>query len=85
MQLTTAQFVKKGNYFVNYYMTSGTAKLQMTKDGQAAQDITDTSKSAADNFLVELPDCQIQPVLTGDATSFISQIDGDPDGLFGNK
>jgi hypothetical protein len=65
-------------------MTAGTAKLQIITDGLAAQDLTGSDLSAAGTFTIELPDCQLQSVVSGDATVHIAQISGSGDGLYGN-
>lgn len=70
-QLTSIDSFPDGDYQVTVTIGTGTAKLQMTTKDHAAQDIPNGSWSASTIELLSVPDCQLTPVLTGDAVLFI--------------
>ena len=64
----------KADYSFQVTMTSGSAKLQMSVDGGAFQDITDCSWTANADGIVQLPACVLKAVVTGDATVMVNLV-----------
>ena len=61
--------VTNGIKTISFRMSSGTGKIQMRTGDDAFVDIASSSKSASADFNITVPDCEIQAVLTGDATA----------------
>jgi len=58
----------RGMYVMSSYASVGTSKIQMSTDGLPFKDLDGTSSTNADlEKEVQLPDCKIKAVLTGDA------------------
>jgi len=55
-------------------MTSGDARIQMSVDGNAYEDIASSVKTADAGFNITIPECYIQSVITGDAVVSINRI-----------
>ena len=73
-ELTSARAFASGTYTVTATMTSGTAKIQMTTDDHAAQDIDDASWAVAAIKELRIPKCSLTAVVTGDAQIFINKV-----------
>jgi hypothetical protein len=52
---------------IDMRMTGGDARLQISVDGSAYADITDSVKTAGTNFNITIPECRIKALITGDA------------------
>ena len=76
MKLLTSTPVSKaaGTYNILMVMSSGDAKLQYSTDELTFTDIPTSTKTASTGFEIDLPSCQIQSVITGDAEVSISQV-----------
>lgn len=66
----------RGNYTVQYYMAAGTAEVQMSVDGKDFKLIPNSDASAETNFKIEIPNCLLKVVVTGDATAVINRLGG---------
>ncbi len=77
MELLTATPARmaNGTYNVKMDMSSGDARLQW-RVGKIItfQDIPDTVKTASAGFTLDLPNCTVQSLITGDATVQISLV-----------
>lgn len=65
--------ISKGEYQLNVVIGTGTAQLQSSVEGQAAQDIPDASYSASTIEIITLRTQELSAVLTGDAQVFIGK------------
>jgi hypothetical protein len=70
-QLTSIGTFPDGKYQITVIIGTGTASLQMTTKDHGAQAIPNASWSASVIKFISVPDCQLTPVLTGDAELFI--------------
>ena len=61
--------VTNGVNTISFRMSSGTGKVQMRTGDDAFVDIASSAKTASADFNITVPDCEIQAVLTGDATA----------------
>ena len=77
MQLTSIEAFASGTYCVTAIMTVGTAKIQMTTEDHAAQDITDASWAASATSELRIPNCRLTAVVTGDAQIFLAKVKTD--------
>ena len=74
LETATPLAIGSGTYNLKYTMSSGTAKLQYSVDGEAFGDVPDTSKTSSTGITVLLPSCRVQSVLTGDAELRITKV-----------
>ena len=63
-----------GRHNVKMVMTSGDARIQWAVDGVTFSDVPGTVKTADDGFSIDLPNCRIQSVITGDAVVDINKV-----------
>ena len=66
--------IQHGQYQLTYTMSSGTAKLQVSVDDSAFQDVVDSDKSATTAVQVSLCTSKVKAVLTGDAVLSINRV-----------
>tara|TARA_R110000851_G_scaffold327999_1_gene498179 strand:+ start:3360 stop:3614 length:255 start_codon:yes stop_codon:yes gene_type:complete len=69
------QTISTGIKSISFRMTAGTAEIQKSDIG--VDDfvvIASSAKTASSDFNLTLPSCQIQAVLTGDATATIDNV-----------
>lgn len=66
--------IQHGQYQLTYTMSSGTAKLQVSVDDSAFQDVPLSDKSASTVVQVSLCTSKVKAVLTGDAELSINRI-----------
>jgi len=66
--------VSAGLKCISMRMTSGDARIQMSVDGNAYEDIASSVKTADAGFNITIPECYIQSVITGDAVVSINRI-----------
>ena len=59
---------------VDFRMSSGSAKLQISVDGSTFLDIPDTDKTESVNFNITTPKCKLKAILTGDAVARVRKI-----------
>ena len=74
LRASTPLAVTNGVKTVSFRMSSGTGKIQMRTGDDAFVDIASSSKSASADFNITVPDCDIQAVLTGDATAKVNGV-----------
>lgn len=74
----TATTLAAGRYMISYYSaSSGTGKLQYAPDGTNYHDVTDTSKSASADIIIEigwLDAGKWKAILTGDMVMYYAPI-----------
>ena len=80
MKLLTATPVTVGSgiYNVSVAIGTGTAKLQYSVEGESFIDITDSSTNTTP-YNVELPNCQIQSIITGDSEVWLNTVNDQSD------
>ena len=66
--------ISAGLKCISMRMTSGDARIQMSVDGNAYEDIASSVKTADADFNITVPECHIQSVITGDAVVTVNRI-----------
>jgi hypothetical protein len=76
MRLATgvAAEIKRGYYFVQAQIGTGSAAATISIDGLTAIGHDDFTFAAAGYVIIPLPECTITPTLTGDAVLAISPV-----------
>ena len=77
MKLLTAtpQPITPGYYNIKMDMSSGDARIQWKLEVDTFQDVPDSIKTASTGFTVQLPNCIVQSLITGDATVEITPVE----------
>jgi len=70
----STDMIHRGQYQLTYTMSSGTAKLQISVDDSAFQDVPLSDKSASEVVLISLCSSKVKAVLTGDAVLSINRV-----------
>ena len=71
-----ATYITGGLKGVSIRMTTGDARIKMSVDGNAPEDIPSTIKTGNADFNITLQECEITAVVTGDATVSIGSAEG---------
>jgi hypothetical protein len=66
--------IQHGDHQLTLTMSAGTAKLQVSVDGGAFQDVPDSAEAASSVYIASLCTCKVRAVLTGDATMSINRV-----------
>lgn len=77
MQLLTGvpRGLGRGTHTLTIRIGTGTAQLQYAVDGIAMEDVPDSTYTANADENKSLPECQVQVILTGDATAYIGLVE----------
>jgi len=63
--------VQPGDYIYNVVMTTGAVSFEISMDGEAFKPVNNGSFAADSQDVIQLPDCQIKALITGDGTAQI--------------